>query len=119
MNFFKRIFTKRKKGIGQEIKKPATIERMAAPETIKEGETLRIVVSGHFSNLGWSLDEAEANTKKNDVTVTVIGKKKTGVMSAQALKPYKTTVEIKKLKKGRYKIKAAKGPAGTLELEVK
>ncbi len=119
MSFFKRIFAKRKKGIGQEIKRPAIIERMAAPEKIKEGETLRIVVSGHFSNLSWSLDEAEANTKNNDITVLVIGKKKTGVMSAQALKPYETTVEVKKLKKGRYKIKAAKGPASILELEVK
>ncbi len=119
MSFFKRIFAKRKKEIGQEIKKPAVIERIAAPEKIKEGEILRIVVSGHFSNLSWSLDEAEATTKNNEITVVVIGKKKTGLMAAQVLKPYETTVEVKKLKKGRYKIKVAKGPASTLELEVK
>jgi hypothetical protein len=119
MSFFKRIFTRKKKVPGQEIKKPAVIERMAAPEKIKEGEILRIIVCGHFSNLSWSLDETEAKIKNNDITVMVIGKKKAGVMSAQALKPYETTVEVKKLKKGRYKIKAAKGPASILELEVK
>lgn len=119
MSFFKRIFTKRKKGVGQEIKKPAMIERIAAPKTIKEGEILRVVVSGHFSNLSWKLDEAEAIIKNKDITVTVVGKKKTGMMAAQTLKPYETTIEVKKLKKGRYKIKAAKGPASTLELEVK
>lgn len=119
MSFFKRIFTKRKKGIGQEIKKPAMIERITAPKTLKEGETLRIVVNGHFSNLSWKLDEAEATIKNMEITVTVVGKKKTGVMAAQALKPYETTIEVKKLKKGKYKIKAAKGTADVLELEVK
>ena len=119
MSFFKRIFTKRKKGVGQEIKKPAMIERIAAPKTIKEKDTLRIVVSGHFSNLSWRLDEAEAIVKNKDIIVTVVGKKKTGVMAAQALKPYETTIEVKKLKKGKYKIKEAKGTADVLELEVK
>lgn len=119
MSFFKRIFTKRKKGVGQEIKRPAMIERIAAPKTIKEGETLRIVVSGHFSNLSWNLDKAEAIIKNKNITITIIGKKKTGVMAAQALKPYETTIEVIKLKKGKYKIKAAKGTADVLELEVK
>ena len=114
MSFFKRIFAKKTKEIGQEIKKPAVIERMTAPDEIRASDTLRIIVSGHFSNLSWSLDEAEAHIQNNDIIVSVIGKRKTGVMSAQALKPYETTVEVKKLKKGKYKIIPARGPASFL-----
>ncbi|NHJ33258.1 MAG: hypothetical protein FK732_10365 [Asgard group archaeon] len=119
MSFFKRIFRREEKGIGQEIKRPATIERITAPDSIKEGEILNLVIQGHFSNHSWSLDKAEAKVKGKDIIVTVVGKKKTGVMSAQALKPYQTTIEVKKLKRGKYTIKVAKGPAAVRELVVK
>jgi hypothetical protein len=119
MNFFRRIFSRKKTVPGEEIKKPAVIEYISAPETIKEGDVLKIIVQGHFSNKSWNLDEAVADIKNKDIKIIVIGKKKTGVMSAQALKPYEAVIEVKKLKKGKYKIKAAKGPATVKDLEVK
>ncbi|NHJ31305.1 MAG: hypothetical protein FK732_00440, partial [Asgard group archaeon] len=70
MSFFKRIFAKKTKEIGEEIKKPAVIERMTAPDKIRASETLRIVVSGHFSNLGWSLDKAEAHIQNKDIIIS-------------------------------------------------
>jgi len=119
MSFFKRIFSKRKKEIGEEIKKPASIENISAPETINEGDILKIIVQGHFSNKSWNLDEAVAEVKNRDIMVIIIGKKKTGIMSAQALKPFEAVIEVKKLKRGKYKIIAAKGPAKMQEIEVK
>ncbi len=119
MTFFKRIFTKRTKEVGDEIKKPASIENISAPEVISEGEVLKIIVQGHFSNKSWNLDEAIADVKNQNITIMVIGKKKTGVMAAQVLKPFEAVIEVKKLKKGKYKIIAEKGPAKVQELEVK
>ncbi|MHA1213007.1 MAG: hypothetical protein ACTSSH_11145 [Candidatus Heimdallarchaeota archaeon] len=118
MNFFKRVFSKRKNKTGQEITRPARIDRFTAPAKLKKGDKLKIVVSGNFSNLSWKLAEAKAKIQGNEITIIVIGKKQSGMMAAQALKPYETTISVKGLKKGTYFIKAEKGSTETLEVNV-
>ncbi|MGC9780127.1 MAG: hypothetical protein HZR80_12855 [Candidatus Heimdallarchaeota archaeon] len=119
MGVIKRWFSKKKEPISREIKRAAVIEKISAPGSIKEGDILKIQVSGYFSNLSWSMDLADTEVSKKEIIVIVIGKKKAGMMGAHALKPYEIVVEVKGLKKGKYKILAKKGTKEVLDLEVK
>lgn len=140
MSFFKRLFSKKKKeepkqkgpvmkkGIPKkETQKPSKdgmiikvvhIEKYTTPKTIKEGEVLKIPVSGHFSNAGWKLKEAYAKVKDNNITLTVVGQIKEGMMHAQVMKKYDTVIELEGLKKGKYKIKPEKGISDQKQLTV-
>jgi len=114
----KRFFSRKKGAAGQEILQPVRIEMINAPTTITKGENLVITVSGHFSNLGWNLAEATAKIHKNEILLRVIGSRKSGMVSAQALKPFNAVIEVKGLKKGEYIIKAEKGTSNTILLKV-
>ncbi|NHJ86029.1 MAG: hypothetical protein FK734_11250 [Asgard group archaeon] len=118
MGFFKKIFPGKKGKDSNIIRKSTSIEEFRAPSEIKEGQILKINVKGHFSNLSWELDKVTAEVIGNRILVTVMGKKEAGMMAAQALKPYETITEIKGLKKGKYIIKAEKGPAKTIDIIV-
>ena len=127
MSFFKRIFGKRKeeakeKKLPEKDKRSSVrvvhIENFSAPNKIKKGDVLKIVVSGNFPNLAWTLDKAYATIKQKTIILTVLGKVKLGMMGAQALKPYNTVIEIKDLKKGTYKIKTEKGTTQEMVLNV-
>ncbi|NHJ39673.1 MAG: hypothetical protein FK731_06530 [Asgard group archaeon] len=119
MNFFKRLFSKKKNQKDSDfIYRSAVIKEFSAPVAINKGEKLKVVVSGVFSDLGWKMEEAKAEIKNNEIILDVIGKKKAGMMSAQALKPYDTVIEIKGLKQGDYVIRANKGTNRTLMLKV-
>ena len=91
------------------LSKPAVIEDFEAPAEIKKGDILEIQVRGYMSNLSWKLAEAKAQIDDNEITLIVIGEKPSGMMGAQALKNYQTTIKVKKLKPGEYKLKALKG----------
>jgi hypothetical protein len=104
---------------GTDILRPAIIDDFSAPTRVKKHQPFEITVSGHFSNLGWQMAEAKAIVKRRIIILSVIGKTKSGIMSAQALKPYTTTIPIRKLKRGKYIIKAQKGTKKELELIVK
>ena len=94
------------------------IDQISAPSVLTKGKPLNIFVEGHFPDLGWEFDETKYNISKNEIIISVIGKRKIGIMAAQALKPYQTVIEIKKLKKGSYKIRAEKGIDTILDLIV-
>ena len=119
MSRIKRWFTRKKDHSSGELKRPAVIQELVAPDSIKEGEKLTIQVSGYFTNLSWSMDSDKAEVRRKEIAVVVTGKKKTGMMGAQRLKPYNTVVEVKGLEKGKYKILAKKGTKDVLDLEVK
>lgn len=138
MSFFRRLFSRKKEkeeekkdnpgpkkrgslgGGGAGDKKTKTgptkdkrivrIERISAPEIINEGEPLKVQVKGHFPDLGWSLKEAFAKVEGDNITITIVGKRKKG-MAGQALKPYSTTVEVTGLEKGEYVIKDTRAAA--------
>ncbi|HUT81113.1 MAG TPA: hypothetical protein VMZ29_07910 [Candidatus Bathyarchaeia archaeon] len=114
----KKFFSRKNEVVGQEIQKSVRIDNFTAPSTIAKGKKLEIVVSGNFSNLGWHLAEATAKVQNNQILLTVIGKKKSGMMAAQALKPYQTIIVVKGLKKGEYTMKAEMGTTETILLKV-
>ena len=140
MSFFKKLFSKKKKEkqiskpiprsgtggktevtqdkTGKFVKKSAWIDRLTAPSSIKQGEVLKISVSGNFSDQGYTLDKGYTQIHDNDIIVSVIGMKKPGTMAGQALKPYATTVEVKNLKKGKYTIVCEKGNAKKIQIKV-
>lgn len=140
MSFFKKLFSKKKKKkqisqpiprsgkggttvvshdkTGKFVKKSAWIERMTAPSSIKQGEVLKISVSGNFSDQGYTLDKGYTQIHDNDIIVSVIGVRKPGTMAGQALKPYSTTVEVRNLKKGKYTIMCEKGNAKNIQIRV-
>jgi len=140
MSFFKRLFSKKKKeepkqtgpvpkkGMpNMETQKPSkdgimtkvvVIEKITAPTVIKEGEVLKIPVSGHFSNAGWKLKEAYAKVNGKNITLTVIGQIKEGMMHAQVMKKYDVVIELDRLKKGSYTIRPEKGIADQTQLTV-
>ncbi|NHK32858.1 MAG: hypothetical protein FK730_16040 [Asgard group archaeon] len=119
MKCFKRKRSKKKNENDSDfICRAAVIKEFSAPVAINKGEKLKVVVSGNFSDLGWKMEEAKANLEGNVIILEVIGKKKAGMMSAQALKPYDTVIEIKGLKPGDYVIRASKGTNRTLMLKV-
>ena len=95
--------------IGQ-AKKPSRIEVIRAPETIAEGQILKIQVSGHFPNLGWSLEGTAAEVRENEIIVAVYGKRKEG-MAGQALKPFSAVIDVSNLQKGEYLVKDASNTA--------
>ena len=119
MNFFDKLFRRRDKHPGKLLRKLAVIEEFTAPSEIKRKDILEIAVSGHFSNLSWKLAEATVQVNENEILISVIGEKPSGIMSAQALKPYQTVIKVKKLKTGKYKIRAAKGTQKEIEVVVK
>ncbi|MBN1330690.1 MAG: hypothetical protein JXA54_14550 [Candidatus Heimdallarchaeota archaeon] len=118
MSSLKKFFTRKSEVVGQEILKPVRIDDFSAPTTIPKGKKLEIPVSGNFSNLGWDLAEATAKVHEKQILLSVIGKKKSGMMAAQALKPYHTVIVIKGLKKGEYTIKTEIGTPKTILLKV-
>ena len=143
MSFFKKIFSKkneekketqprRRSGLdrtkspsmkpsvkGDMIIREARIEDFSAPDKINKDEILKVNVQGHFSDLGWKLDNSYGEVKQNKIVLFVIGKKKKGMMSAQAMKAFSTEIEIKELKKGKYTLIANKGTSKTIQVEVK
>ena len=137
MSFFKRLFSRKKKEEPKppvKKKKPpqkplvpdkdgflnreAVILKFSAPEKIKEGEVLKVVVAGNFSNAGWKIKEAYAEVDNDTITLTVMGYLKAGMMYAQVIKKYETVIEITGLKKGTYKIQAVKGTDETAKVLV-
>jgi len=116
LNFFKRIFTRKKKGTADEIVKLAVIQDFSLPERASHTEPLTVLVQGYFSHLGWQLAEASAVVKKDEIILQVLGKMKAGMMAAQAIKPFDLKIEVENLKPGTYKVRAKKGT--TKELEV-
>ncbi|MHA1125365.1 MAG: hypothetical protein ACTSO7_05865 [Candidatus Heimdallarchaeota archaeon] len=126
MSFFKRLFSKKKKEKPKQtrqqpkgrkpdvikdgmIERVVAVERYTAPKTIKEGEVLKIPISGHFSSAGWSLKKAYAKVNDNKIILTVIGEMKAGMMSAQVLSRFDTVIELDGLKKGQYVIQPERG----------
>ncbi len=106
------------KKTGAFTKKSSWISKMSAPSTIKGGEILKISVSGNFPDLGYKLDDDYANVQENEIIVSVVGAKKAGTMSGQALKPFSTVIEVKDLEKGTYTIIAEKGNAKKIKVTV-
>ncbi|MBD3192248.1 MAG: hypothetical protein GF308_16530 [Candidatus Heimdallarchaeota archaeon] len=99
-------------------KRIVRIEKISAPKTIPKGETLKVQVSGHFPDLGWSLKEAFAKVEGDTITITIVGKRKKG-MAGQALKPYSTIIEVTGLEKGDYVIKDTRAAARSQRVTVK
>jgi hypothetical protein len=135
MSFFKRLFSRKKK---EEPKQPVQrpkkevlrpnkdgmivrvmpIEKYSAPIVIKEGETLKIQASGHFTNAGWKLKEAYAKVNDDKITITVVGHMKANMMAATVMKKYDAVIELVGLKKGVYFIQAEKGSTDKTKLTV-
>lgn len=104
--------------VGAIRKKSSWITKITAPSTMKRGEILKISISGDFPDLGYTLDGGYAQIQEDEIIVSVIGARKSGVMVGQAIKPFNTVIEIKDLKKGKYTIIAEKGNAKDIQVKV-
>lgn len=96
---------------GKKRKRLARIERIDAPEKIVEGEEVTIVVSGSLPHAGWKVAKSTTEIKGKDIFVSIIRSSKPGMMAAQVITPFQTTVKIAGLKKGKYTVQATEGPA--------